>query len=148
MEIGISVDQSAAAGRLELENVLKSRHFSNAERLRRFLRFVAESTLDGKGDLLNEHLIGFEVFDKPQSYDPGKDPIVRVTARRVRLRLEEYYSSEGVGRPASHFPFQRLVCRHVRTRRYGARHRRHRLKCGGSIRLRRLRARFSRGLGS
>ncbi len=99
MEIEISVDQSTAAGRQELENVLKSRQFSNAERLRRFLRFVGESTLDGKGDRLNEYLIGFEVFDKPQSYDPGKDPIVRVTARRVRLRLEEYYSTDGADRP-------------------------------------------------
>src|SRR5579862_7688539 len=94
-DIESSAAESTALARRELEIVLKSRQFANAERLRRFLRFVAESSLNGRGAQLNEHLIGFEVFDKSDSYDPSKDPIVRVTARRVRLRLEEYYGANG-----------------------------------------------------
>ena len=36
--------------------------------------------------------IGVEVFDRGQDYDPRVDPIVRVEARRLRGKLEEYYA--------------------------------------------------------
>ena len=38
-----------------------------------------------------------EVFDRPSSFDPRTDTIVRVEARRLRSKLKEYYEGEGRG---------------------------------------------------
>lgn len=61
----------------------------------RFLRLAVEHALAGKSDELKEYLIGLEVFDRPASYDPRVDPIVRVEARRLRAKLRAYYDGDG-----------------------------------------------------
>jgi TolB-like protein len=86
----------ADAVRAQLQRILVSPGFTNADRLSRFLRFVVERTLDGEGDQLKEYRLGTEVFDRPADYDPRLDSIVRVEARRLRSKLAEYY--EGPGR--------------------------------------------------
>jgi adenylate cyclase len=83
----------------ELDKILASQAFANAERLSRFLRFTVEQTLQGRGDQVKEYLLGLEVFDRNQSYDPRIDPIVRVEAGRLRSKLSEYYESEGRNDP-------------------------------------------------
>src|SRR5262249_55917888 len=50
----------------------------------------------GRGAELNEYLIGREVFDRDDSYNPATDPIVRVGAHGVREKLALYYQKEGV----------------------------------------------------
>ena len=91
---------SAASARKQLDQILASRHFVNAQRLSRFLQFVAEKTLEGQGGQVKESLIGLQVFDRPpSSYDPGVDPIVRVQAGRLRAKLKEYYEREGAEDP-------------------------------------------------
>src|SRR5678815_4062136 len=65
----------------------------------RFLRLAVERTLEGKGDELKEYLVGVEVFDRRQSYDPRVDPIVRVEARRLRAKLKSYYATIGRSDP-------------------------------------------------
>jgi len=82
---------------LQLDRILASREFSGAERMRRFLRLVVTETLAGRAGGLKEYAIGIGVFDRPQSFDPGSDPIVRVEARRLRAKLDNYYQGEGRG---------------------------------------------------
>jgi adenylate cyclase len=84
-----------SAIRQQLETVTRHRLFRRSERMSRFLRLSVERTLAGKGDELKEYLIGVEVFDRPPSYDPRVDPIVRVEARRLRAKLAAYYESDG-----------------------------------------------------
>jgi len=79
-----------------LERILASAKFSRG-RLGEFLRFVVEETLAGRGENLKESVIGVEVFQRGADFDPRIDPIVRVEARRLRQRLEEYYRDEGAG---------------------------------------------------
>ncbi len=81
--------------RAQLERILASPGFANADRLSRFLRFVVERTLDGEGDQLKEYRLGTEVFDRSADYDPRLDSIVRVEARRLRSKLAEYYDGPG-----------------------------------------------------
>ncbi len=83
--------------RTELGKVLSSSLFSTADRMRRFLRFVVEETLEGKGDDLNELLLGISVYDRDKSFDPRVDSIVRVDAGRLRAKLREFYTSEEAG---------------------------------------------------
>lgn len=86
---------AADAIRAQLERVSASSAFANSHRLNRFLRFVVERTLAGESERLKEYLIGVEVFDRDQQYDPRVDSIVRVEAGRLRTKLDEYYRDAG-----------------------------------------------------
>jgi eukaryotic-like serine/threonine-protein kinase len=83
--------------RAQLDRILTSAAFAKAERAGRFLRFVVESTLDGRAGEIKESVIGVEVLGRSSSFDPKTDPIVRVEAGRLRARLSSYYQSEGNG---------------------------------------------------
>ena len=85
--------------REELHRVLETRYFANSPKKSRFLEFVAEQTLLGNGDKLNEYLIGVEVYDRGVDFNPQRDPIVRVQAHEIRRLLKKYYAEEGRGRP-------------------------------------------------
>jgi hypothetical protein len=78
-----------------LERVFKSRHFAHAPKKQKFLQVVCDFYLSGRAHELNEYLIGREVFERDDNYNPAADPIVRVGAHDVRKRLELYYQSEG-----------------------------------------------------
>lgn len=78
----------------ELEVILAAREFSGAGRLSAFLRYVVERSVEGDFESLKESIIGAEVFGRPVGYDPKIEPIVRVEARRLRARLDEYYSKQ------------------------------------------------------
>ena len=92
METEASRDQAA---RQERERVLSSSGFSRNERLSRFLRFLVERHLEGKGSELKESVIAVDVFGRKAGYDPKLDAIVRTEAVRLRARLEKYYQAEG-----------------------------------------------------
>src|SRR5690606_34115292 len=80
----------------ELETILKSATFAASQRSSQFLGYIVERSLEGKGADLKEYAIALEVFDRPPSFDPRIDTIVRVQARRLRNRLSEYYAGEGL----------------------------------------------------
>jgi serine/threonine-protein kinase len=88
-------DITAGEIRGELEKILSSTVFSMADRMTRFLRFVVEETLEGRGDNLNELLLGMAVYDRDGKFDPRVDSIVRVDAGRLRAKLMQFYASEG-----------------------------------------------------
>jgi adenylate cyclase len=79
----------------ELDRVLASSTFVRSKRLGRFLRFTVEQCLEGRQNSLKEYLVGVEVFNKMETFDPRIDSIVRVEARRLRSKLERYYQTEG-----------------------------------------------------
>jgi TolB-like protein/Flp pilus assembly protein TadD len=81
--------------RQQLSRILASKTFSQVERLKRFVSFIAGETVEGRGGDLKEYVIGVQVFGKESSFDPRTDPIVRVQARRLRTRLARYYRDEG-----------------------------------------------------
>ena len=81
----------------ELKTILTSEIFATADRMKRFLRFVVEETIKGKGDDLNEYMLGVEVYDRDETFDPRVDSIVRVDAGRLRSKLREFYESKGGG---------------------------------------------------
>ncbi|MFN0100827.1 MAG: hypothetical protein ACKV2U_01925 [Bryobacteraceae bacterium] len=84
-----------AALRAHLQQILASPGFANADRLRRFLQFTVEAHIKGESSQIKEYVLGREVFDRDDAYDPRLDPIVRVEARRLRQRLAEYYAGPG-----------------------------------------------------
>jgi hypothetical protein len=84
---------SESAIRAHLASVVSSPVFAGSERLVRFLQFVVDEALAGRGGSLKESLVGVEVFDRAPDYDPKIDPIVRVQARRLRAKLGQFYAA-------------------------------------------------------
>src|SRR5262249_46527739 len=61
----------------------------------RLLRYVVEETLAGRNTTLKEYSLGVEVFGRGEAFDPRMDPIVRVQARNLRVRMAQYYEGAG-----------------------------------------------------
>jgi adenylate cyclase len=93
------VQPTADEIRAQLDRVLASEGFANADRMSAFLRYVVERALAGESDRIKEYAIGVDVFGRNGSYDPRLDSIVRVEARRLRTKVDEYYASHGARDP-------------------------------------------------
>ena len=85
--------QQEALIRNELENILLSERFVNANRISNLLRYVVEETLAGRRDRIKAFSIAQEVFGRDANFDQQRDPIVRVEASRLRKCLTKYYES-------------------------------------------------------
>lgn len=81
--------------RAQLDRILASSAFAQSHRRQRFLQYVVEETLAGRGDRLKGYAIGLEVFGRPKTFDPTIDPVVRIEAGRLRDKLREYYEADG-----------------------------------------------------
>ena len=102
-------DLSQQQIRQQLDRMLASNHFKQSRRYPALLRFIVEETLQGRGDLLKERVLGIEVFKRDASYDTAADPVVRVTIAEVRKRIAQYYHGEAhdgelrIELPAGHY---------------------------------------------
>src|SRR6266849_1390021 len=79
----------------QIEKLVASPVLHGSESLCKLLRYLAEHALDHPGSSLKEYQIATEVFGRPLDFDPQHDSTIRVQARRLRLKLAEYYGSEG-----------------------------------------------------
>ncbi len=81
------------------QRVVAGPHFARSPLLSKFLLFVVAETLEGRGDEINEHQIGVQVFERPADYRTLEDNIVRSYARQLRKRLAEHFAGEGSAEP-------------------------------------------------
>jgi Tol biopolymer transport system component len=86
---------NAARVRDALKTVLSSPMFAGSERLKDFLRYITEETLQGRGEHIKDYVVGVEVYHKSPSFDTRTDSSVRVEASRLRSKLTQYYEAEG-----------------------------------------------------
>ena len=63
--------------------------FHQSHRRQRFLEYLVNETLAGRGERLKAYNVALEVFDRPETFDPVVDPLVRVEAARLREKLRE-----------------------------------------------------------
>jgi adenylate cyclase len=100
---GAALDHPSNPGpslvREQLERILGNSEFIGSDRTRRFLRYVVEETLAGRGDRIKAFSVAVAAFDRDESFDPQTDPIVRIEAGRLRRNLERYYLIAGAGDP-------------------------------------------------
>jgi hypothetical protein len=85
----------------QIERLTKSHSLHSSESLCRLLRYLAEHSLDHPGVALKEYQIATEVLGRPPGFDPQSDSTVRVQAGRLRVKLAEYYSHDGIDDPIS-----------------------------------------------
>jgi hypothetical protein len=83
----------------QLQRIKSDRIFAFSDILQKFLLFIANETLEGRGNQLKEYTIGLNVLQKPFNFDPRHDAIVRIHACRLRRALHNYYKLSGTNDP-------------------------------------------------
>ena len=78
--------------RRELEALLSQPPLDGSNRLKRFLRYIIDETLEGRSARLSGYTIALDVFDKGEDFDPALDSVVRVEASRLRRRINQHYA--------------------------------------------------------
>ena len=78
-----------------LDTLLASPEFAASGRKSQLLRYLVEQALAGKAAQVNEYGIGLDVFERPPSFDPRIDSVVRAEISRLRSKLRDYYENGG-----------------------------------------------------
>jgi hypothetical protein len=81
--------------RAQLNHIVANPEFKVPDRLRKFLRYIVETTLAGKAEQIKAYTIALEVFERDETFDAHADPVVRIEAGRLRRALERYYLIAG-----------------------------------------------------
>ena len=83
----------------QVERIANSSVLHGSESLCKLLRYLVRHALDHPGTAVKEYQIATEVFGRSPDFDPQADSTVRVQVGRLRQKLAEYYSSEGIRDP-------------------------------------------------
>jgi len=75
-----------------LEDILAHKIFAASPKAQDFLRYIITESLAGREENLTGVAIAQDVFQKDSNFDSLQDSVVRVTARRVRYMLQDYYA--------------------------------------------------------
>ena len=75
-----------------LDVILAHKTFAASPKAQDFLRYIITESLAGHADKITGITIAQDVFEKDANFDSLQDSVVRVTARRVRYMLQDYYS--------------------------------------------------------
>ena len=82
---------SSEAIQAQLERITASPEFVNGPKLRQFLSYVVEQTLQGHTDKIKQYTIAVEALGYGRDFDPTNNTTVRILAGRLRRALERYY---------------------------------------------------------
>ena len=82
-----------------VDSLVNSHVLHSSESLCKLLRYLADQALQNPGTAIKEYQIATEVFGRPSDFDSHLDSTVRVQAGRLRMKLTEYYTSEGANDP-------------------------------------------------
>lgn len=85
--------------RAQLARIRHSADFDATDREHRFLQYIVEETLAGRGARIKAYSVAVEVFGRDSTFDPQNDPIVRIAASHLRRSLERYYLTSGKSDP-------------------------------------------------
>jgi hypothetical protein len=81
--------------RLLMRRVLASQQFVHAESLQRILQFLFERARHQDDAPVKEYEIAVHAVNRPESFDPKLDAIIRVSIASIRERLRAYFENEG-----------------------------------------------------
>jgi hypothetical protein len=97
------VSHTFAAGPAQLsqqiDNIIKSHSLRGSESLCKLLQYLAKQSLSDPEAPLKEYQIATEVYGRHADFDPQTDSTIRVQAGRLRVKLADYYATEGAADP-------------------------------------------------
>ena len=79
----------------ELQRIIASPGFRARKLIKKFLHYVVQESLAGRGEQLNQYTIAVNALGKTADFSPIYNPIVRIEAGRLRKLLDDYYSDVG-----------------------------------------------------
>src|SRR5277367_3788756 len=82
-----------------IDNITKSHSLRGSESLCKLLQYLAKQSLEHPNAPLKEYQIATEVYGRHSDFDPQADSIIRVQVGRLRVKLTEYYATEGAADP-------------------------------------------------
>lgn len=83
--------------RAALDRVLRSDTFARSAQLKKFLEYVCAMEMADRVAEISEYSIAVEALGRHADYSPGNDSTVRGRAHDLRLKLEQFYTSESPG---------------------------------------------------
>jgi len=83
--------ETASSESLCVQAALRGRSFATTPMLRKLLIYLWEH----RGEDANEYAIAVDALDRRPDFDPRIDATVRVQISRLRVRLKEFYETEG-----------------------------------------------------
>lgn len=89
-------EETAAINIRRIKRITRSHIFHGADALCRLLHFLAEKANADAEYSAKEYEIATIVFGRKADFDPRTDSSVRVQVARLRAKLIEYYSTDGV----------------------------------------------------
>jgi hypothetical protein len=79
------------------QRIASSPRFKRAGQLRAFLTYICTRALTDTPEDIPESEIAVSVLKRRGDFNPNEDNIVRVQARQLRRKLQEYFENEGSG---------------------------------------------------
>ena len=83
----------------QIERLTKSHSLRGSESLCKLLQYLAKQSVEHPEAPLKEYQIAVEVYGRQADFDPQSDSSIRVQAGRLRMKLAEYYATEGATDP-------------------------------------------------
>jgi hypothetical protein len=81
---------------LQIEKITASPILHGSDALCKLLRYLGVAAVEHPAIPIKEYQIATEVFGRSAEFDPKFDSTVRVQTGRLRAKLAEYYSTEGL----------------------------------------------------
>ncbi len=91
---GFQINADDARWQLTLR-IAASGSLGRSQLLSDFLLYIVDRSIRGRTDQITEQQIGVAVFGRTEDYDSNDDNIVRSYARKLRKRIDEYFTAEG-----------------------------------------------------
>ncbi len=85
--------------KMQIDRIIHHPLMGSTCRLAQFLNYVVDETLAGRSSRIKGYSIAVSVLGKDHTFDPQTDPIVRITAGRLREKLKLYYATCGQNDP-------------------------------------------------
>src|SRR5215469_4388969 len=79
----------------QLDRITHSQTFQGSENLISLLQYLVRESVANPEAQPKEYAIATSVFGRNGDFDPRIDSVVRVQAKRLRGKLQEYYDAEG-----------------------------------------------------
>jgi hypothetical protein len=79
----------------QLDKILHSRLFQGSGIVITLLEYLVRQSIADPDTNVKEYKIALEVFGRGSEFNPNTNSIVRVQAKRLRTKLQEYYENEG-----------------------------------------------------
>jgi adenylate cyclase len=90
--------------RAQLVSIFTSNEFQAARRLQDFLRYVVEKSLQDEQNTIKQFTIAIDVYNRPDSFEPKSDPLIRIEAQRLRRALARFYENNSDADVLIHIP--------------------------------------------